>query len=258
LLYPVESQIRVLLTWLIQKLPRSEEERTEEVLGANALINRRISKALTEWKQKCWILPEFSDVRNIVKSSSRTATTLHTNPTAAFGNLVNECITDKISTAPTLFERHVQELLHDATYSSFLENDFDEDDLSRRSTASVAAAASSKAAADRVKAIIRNAISNEKNLAISSTATSSSAATSSLSSSSTDAAATAGGGNDAETTSLQLQSVTDKMKEMKLADQMNSSLQDLIASIGQGDADAQSCINIFKLIKITNLHYSNK
>jgi hypothetical protein len=247
----------MILTWLIQKLPRSEEERTEEVLGANALINRRISKALTEWKQKCWILPEFSDVRNFVKSSSRTATTLHANPTAAFGDLVNECITDKISTAPTLFERHVQELLHDATYSSFLENDFDEDDLSRRSTASVAAAASSKAAADRVKAIIRNAISNEKNLAISSTATSSNAATSSLSTSSTDAAATAGG-NDAETTSLQLQSVTDKMKEMKLADQMNSSLQDLIASIGQGDADAQSCINIFKLIEITNLYYSNK
>jgi hypothetical protein len=41
ILYPTESQSKALLSWLVQKLPRSEEEITEESLGPNALLNKR-------------------------------------------------------------------------------------------------------------------------------------------------------------------------------------------------------------------------
>eukprot|EP01040_Poterioochromonas_malhamensis_P023630 gene23630-29031_t len=39
LLYPVEHQTRDLLKWLMEKIPRSVDEGTEELLGANALMN---------------------------------------------------------------------------------------------------------------------------------------------------------------------------------------------------------------------------
>jgi hypothetical protein len=50
LLYPVEQQTRVLLHWLVQKLPRSREERVEESLGANAALNKRIIEKIASWK----------------------------------------------------------------------------------------------------------------------------------------------------------------------------------------------------------------
>lgn len=46
LLYPTEDSMRDILNWLMNKLPRAEEDRTEEVLGPNALLNRRIMGAL--------------------------------------------------------------------------------------------------------------------------------------------------------------------------------------------------------------------
>ena len=51
LLYPLEDQTRTLLNWLVQKLPRSQEERAEEALGANAAMNKRIIESLESWRQ---------------------------------------------------------------------------------------------------------------------------------------------------------------------------------------------------------------
>ena len=51
LLYPLEQQTRALLNWLVQKLPRSQEERVEEALGANAAMNKRIVETLDAWRQ---------------------------------------------------------------------------------------------------------------------------------------------------------------------------------------------------------------
>jgi hypothetical protein len=45
LLYPTASHTRAMLNWLVQKLPRSDDEMAAEVLGANALLNRRIMAA---------------------------------------------------------------------------------------------------------------------------------------------------------------------------------------------------------------------
>ena len=55
LLYPVESQTRVLITWLVQRLPRLEEEQTEEI-GPSAILGKRIRLSLQKWKNIPWSL----------------------------------------------------------------------------------------------------------------------------------------------------------------------------------------------------------
>jgi hypothetical protein len=57
LLYPTEDSMRDILNWLMNRLPRSEEDRTEEVLGPNALMNRRIMGALEDWRCAAWKMP---------------------------------------------------------------------------------------------------------------------------------------------------------------------------------------------------------
>jgi hypothetical protein len=49
LLYPSATSTRQLLVWLVERLPRSEEEAAEEALGANALLNRKIKAAVEAW-----------------------------------------------------------------------------------------------------------------------------------------------------------------------------------------------------------------
>lgn len=56
LLYPVEGQTRTMLLWLVQKLPRVEEEREVDV-GSSARFNRRIHDRLAAWKETTWKLP---------------------------------------------------------------------------------------------------------------------------------------------------------------------------------------------------------
>lgn len=57
LLYPVEHQTRELLKFIIEKVPRTHEEGVEEILGANALLNRNILHALQDWQKSLWHLP---------------------------------------------------------------------------------------------------------------------------------------------------------------------------------------------------------
>lgn len=55
-LYPAESSTRDMLLWLVDKLPKSEEERTEEILGSNALLNRKMMARLEGWSADPWRL----------------------------------------------------------------------------------------------------------------------------------------------------------------------------------------------------------
>jgi hypothetical protein len=58
LLYPVEHQTRDLMKFIVDKLPRSAEEGTEgELVGANAILNRNITQALSKWQKTLWQLP---------------------------------------------------------------------------------------------------------------------------------------------------------------------------------------------------------
>eukprot|EP01035_Chromulina_nebulosa_P020985 gene20985-27194_t len=56
-LYPVENQTRNLLNWLVQKLPRTEEDSYDEILSSNALLNRRMYFTFKESRDLPWTLP---------------------------------------------------------------------------------------------------------------------------------------------------------------------------------------------------------
>ncbi len=133
LLYPVENQTRDLLKWLVEKLPRSEEEGAQEVLGANALMNRRIMQSLKEWKQKPFKLHfcskgkvlrnvydtrQFRTIPGLLEKRSKgdaEVKTLAIFQRAAERRLPVEC---------SLFERHALEHVVDAKYALHLEQDF--------------------------------------------------------------------------------------------------------------------------------------
>ncbi len=53
-LYPSPNDTRRMLMWLVSKLPKSEEEGTEEVLGAGAILHRSIHAELKTWEEGLW------------------------------------------------------------------------------------------------------------------------------------------------------------------------------------------------------------
>lgn len=125
----MENQTRELLKWLVEKLPRSEEEGAQEVLGANALMNRRIMQSLKEWKHKSWKLHFCSKgkvLRNVYDTkqfrtipglleNEKGMQTLQIFQRASVHRLPVEC---------SLFERHALEHVADAKYAQRLEQDF--------------------------------------------------------------------------------------------------------------------------------------
>jgi hypothetical protein len=129
LLYPVENQSRDLLKWLVEKLPRTEEEGAQEVLGANALMNRRIMQSLKEWKHKPWKLHFCSQgkvLRNVYDSKQfRTVPGLLENAAYAKTLPVFHNSTQlRLPVECSLFERHALEHVADAKYAARLEQDF--------------------------------------------------------------------------------------------------------------------------------------
>ena len=133
LLYPVESQTRILLTWIVQRLPRSEEERAEEVLGANALLNKSIITSLQKWRQVQWRLPQCSagtPLRNIYECAPlRTVgSSILNEPDIRY--VYRACSDTMIAVESSIFEKHSLELLREAVYASRLENDLNDLDSS--------------------------------------------------------------------------------------------------------------------------------
>lgn len=138
LLYPVENQTRELLKWLVDKLPRSEEEGVQEALGANALMNRRIMQSLKDWKSKPWKLQFCSKgtvLRNVYEHRQfRTIPGLLEKRSSDEADMKTiqvfqraaEC---KISVESSMFERHALEHIADAAYALRLERDFAEAEL---------------------------------------------------------------------------------------------------------------------------------
>lgn len=163
LLYPVEIQTRTLLTWLVQKLPRSEEEIAEESLGANAILNRRIMTALNAWKKQPWRLSFCADgtpLRNIYHTEPLKTTSPDTSKKVTTVNVLNSCSIQKIASEPSIFERHTLECIYDVLYASKLEDDFaDNDEISgsRKNKRKDGSGAS-----EMIQNVVRNAISAAK------------------------------------------------------------------------------------------------
>lgn len=138
LLYPAESQTRELLKWLVEKLPRSEEEGAQEALGANALMNRRVMQSLKEWKNKPWKLHfcskgavlrnvyahrQFRTIPGLLEKRSTDEADLTTL------RIFQSAADTKLSVEASLFERHALEQVADAAYALRLERDFAEAEL---------------------------------------------------------------------------------------------------------------------------------
>jgi Protein of unknown function (DUF812) len=88
LLYPSEAPTRALLTWLVQHLPRPEDDRVEEAAGAGALLSRRIAQRLAEWKGQPWLHPSCSTgkparLRSAVAPAAAGGTCSRSVPTGA-------------------------------------------------------------------------------------------------------------------------------------------------------------------------------
>ena len=45
-----------MLLWLVERLPKTGDEATEDILGPNALLNRSIAERLTSWTGDAWAL----------------------------------------------------------------------------------------------------------------------------------------------------------------------------------------------------------
>ena len=134
----MENQTRELLKWLVDKLPRSEEEGAQEALGANALMNRRIVQSLKEWKSKPWKLQFCSKgtvLRNVYETRQfRTIPGLleKRGPDGAQMKTLQvfqQAAESKISVESSLFERHALEQVADVAYALRLERDFAEAEL---------------------------------------------------------------------------------------------------------------------------------
>jgi hypothetical protein len=98
LLYPVDHQTRDLLKWLMEKIPRSADERTEELLGANALMNRNITKALQQWQKSLWKV-------HFCQSGKPLRNVYHRIPFSS---------SSSTSFASSLLNKHAQEKIRDA------------------------------------------------------------------------------------------------------------------------------------------------
>lgn len=135
LLYPVAEQSRVLLAWIVDKLPKSEEERVEEALGANALLSKKIRDSLVLWKSIFWH-PSFccdtllkNRYHNHELRTVKFASHIRKYPTAI--EVYKSCIIMKHFIDPSIFERHKLEMVHDATYASKLESDFEDGEFNQ-------------------------------------------------------------------------------------------------------------------------------
>ena len=122
LLYPVETQSRTLLTWLVQKLPRSEEDQAEEVLGANALLNKKITNTLSEWRKRPYLLPASctgTPARNIYTSralSTDPSTKANPLPNRRIKEIFAGCQARSIFAESTLLQKHALELISDSNF----------------------------------------------------------------------------------------------------------------------------------------------
>ena len=124
LLYPSESEIKDLIFWLVQKLPRTEEDSAEEALGANALLNKRITDALKTWVGSTWKLPfctKGTPALNIY--ANRSLRTVSGEDGQDIRRVFKCSGKMKVGAESTIFQQHNMELITDARYTQRLEED---------------------------------------------------------------------------------------------------------------------------------------
>jgi hypothetical protein len=134
-------------------MPRSEDEKTEEVLGANALLTKRILSSLTTWKLP-WKLACSSTgnpPRNMYISNP--LKTYFAEDEVATKAIYTKCSDNSTAPESSIFERHALEIVADKLYESRLEKGFDDDENS---------GAKEQERREQLRNFVRNAISSAK------------------------------------------------------------------------------------------------
>ena len=111
-LYPEEKDVRKLLSWLVQRLPKAGEEGGNEMQGANAVLFQSIVDELGAWKKQSWF-PAFSDAGE--SCALATCPVLATSSEdAAYVEAGLPCVADQtpagVSLASSLFEANMLEV----------------------------------------------------------------------------------------------------------------------------------------------------
>ena len=134
ILYPAEATTRSILGFLVEKLPREEETMQEDMLGPNALLNRRILASIVAWRDEpfvraCCPVASGSNKDGMAEPRFK-CRALVTYPiavpsgkedSAAVPPVTGQVPEDK-HVAPSLLERSASFALHEAAYLRELEN----------------------------------------------------------------------------------------------------------------------------------------
>jgi hypothetical protein len=134
-------------------MPRSEDDKTEEVLGANALLTKRILSSLTTWKLP-WKLACSSTgnpPRNMYISNP--LKTYFAEDEVATKAIYTKCSDNSTAPESSIFEKHALEIVADKLYESRLEKGFDDDENS---------GAKEQERREQLRNFVRNAISSAK------------------------------------------------------------------------------------------------
>eukprot|EP00604_Paraphysomonas_vestita_P002510 CAMPEP_0174818332 /NCGR_PEP_ID=MMETSP1107-20130205/990_1 /TAXON_ID=36770 /ORGANISM="Paraphysomonas vestita, Strain GFlagA" /LENGTH=616 /DNA_ID=CAMNT_0016030025 /DNA_START=209 /DNA_END=2055 /DNA_ORIENTATION=+ len=123
LLYPVEAQTRTLLNWLVQRLPRTEDNAAEDTLSGNALLNKRILESISSWKSAPWRLHVCTKGNKNFYYRRPAVTT----PASDVRGIYAALSSTSGSVSTSIFERHAKLLSRDAEYAKRLESDFNEE-----------------------------------------------------------------------------------------------------------------------------------
>jgi len=129
LLYPALTTTKELLFWLVQKLPRQEEDSGAHVLGPNALRNAKITEALTAWVHSTWKLHFCTSgvpARNVYNTKALRTAEQNSKEIEDFRQLFQTSQAGGYGAESTVYEQHVGELLSDIRYAKRLENDLEE------------------------------------------------------------------------------------------------------------------------------------
>lgn len=122
LLYPIESQTRALLSWLVYRLPRGQDLRNEVDRNPTVVLNALITKAVTDWKSQGWRHPNcFYGVppRNPYHVAPLQTLSVQLSDHSIL-NIFRESAELGISAESSILEKHALELIEEFRHSSYL------------------------------------------------------------------------------------------------------------------------------------------
>lgn len=140
LLYPIENQSRVLISWLVHRLPRGQDLRKEDDRNPAVVLNALITKAVIDWKSQGWHHPNcYYGVppRNAYNIAPFQTLRMHSSKQSIL-DIFKESAELGISAEGSILEKHSLERIEESRHSSFLEgrlkSDFSDCAVTMKST----------------------------------------------------------------------------------------------------------------------------